>query len=294
MLTGRRLVFIGGDARQLEIIAKATELDASATLIGFDRNTRTFTDTVMGKLTTEVLAQADAVVLPVAGMDDDGKVDSKFCDEPIVLTEEHFASMKPNTLVFTGIARTELVRRCDQYNLRLTRLMELDEIAILNSIPTAEGAIALAMQHTEITIHGSKAVVLGFGRCGHTLARTLAALGSKVSVGARHSAHLARIREMSIEPFPMENLSDHVARADIIFNTIPAPVLPASVLAKVRRDAVIIDIASKPGGTDFRYAERHGLKAILAPSLPGLVAPKTAGQIIANTLCRILAEETGT
>lgn len=292
MLTGRKLVFIGGDARQLEVIAMATELDASATLIGFEKLTRTFTDTVIGGLTGDVLSSADAVVLPVAGMDDDGRVDSKFSDEAIMLTEQHFAQLRPGTFVFCGIARPALTRYCEQYQLRLVKLMELDEVAILNSIPTAEGAIALAMEQTDITIHGSRAAVLGFGRCGQTLARTLSGMGARVRVGARQSAHLARVKEMALEAFHIGDVAENLTDIDIIFNTIPELILSAAVLALVPKEVVIIDIASKPGGTDFRYAQRHGMKAMLAPSLPGLVAPKTAGKIIASTLCRILANGT--
>ncbi|MBX5436642.1 MAG: dipicolinate synthase subunit DpsA [Alicyclobacillaceae bacterium] len=290
MLTGRKLVIIGGDARMLEVIAQATEWDASVRLIGFDKLDRTFTDTVLVDLDTSALEDADAVVLPVAGMDEDGRVESRFSDRPLHLQTEHFAALPRGALVFTGIAQPRLEQLCSACGLRLIKLMELDEVAILNSIPTAEGAIALAMEHTDITIHGSRAVVLGFGRCGQTLARTLAAMGARVAVGARQPAHLARIREMALEPFSLSDLPRVLTNADIVFNTIPHPVMTAAVLQVMPRSAVIIDIASKPGGTDFRYAQRRGIKAILAPSLPGLVAPKTAGRIIAATVCRILAE----
>ncbi|MCL6547979.1 MAG: dipicolinate synthase subunit DpsA [Alicyclobacillus sp.] len=290
MLTGRKLVFIGGDARMLEVIAQVTEQDASARLIGFDKLDRTFTDTSLAKLEPDTLADADAVVLPVAGMDDDGRVDSQFSDEPIRLLPEHFAAVPVGAFVFTGIAQPRLEQMCAARGLHLVKLMELDEVAILNSIPTAEGAIAMAMEHTDITIHGSCTAVLGFGRCGQTLARTLAALGARVKVVARQPAHLARIREMALEPVPLSDLAAALADADIVFNTIPHPVLTAAVLQGMPKSAVIIDIASRPGGTDFRYAQRRGIKAILAPSLPGLVAPKTAGRIIAGTVCRILAE----
>jgi dipicolinate synthase subunit A len=289
MLTGRQVLFIGGDARQLEVIAQVIELDASADLVGFERLSREFTDTRHAELSEELFSQVDAIVLPVAGIDDDGRVESQFSDHPIQLREEYFRAARPGTFVFSGIARPVLEQWCSTGGLRLVKLMELDEVAIFNSIPTAEGAIALAMQHTPITLHGSRTVVVGFGRCGQTLARTLAALGAKVRVVARKPAHLARVSEMGLEPVATEYLQQSVVDADVVFNTVPQPVLTAEVLKVMRRDCVIIDIASKPGGTDFRYAERRGMKAILTPSLPGLVAPKTAGRIIANTLCRLLA-----
>ena len=37
MLTGMQIAVIGGDARQLEIIRKLTELDARLSLIGFEQ-----------------------------------------------------------------------------------------------------------------------------------------------------------------------------------------------------------------------------------------------------------------
>jgi dipicolinate synthase subunit A len=77
---------------------------------------------------------------------------------------------------------------------------------------------------------------------------------------------------------------------DVIINTIPAKVITSLVLSKMPSRALIVDVASKPGGTDFRYAEKRGIKAILAPGIPGIVAPKTAGQIIANVLSELLLE----
>ncbi|MFD1674654.1 dipicolinate synthase subunit DpsA [Alicyclobacillus fodiniaquatilis] len=292
MLTGKHLVFIGGDARQLEVIAQVIENDASATLIGFSDMHRTFTDTEHGELSEATLSQADALVLPIAGMDNDGRVDTQFAASPVTLTEEHFRALRPGTFVFTGIARQTLSDWCQAHSLRLVKLMELDEVAISNSIPTAEGAIAIAMKETEITLHGARVVVLGFGRCGQTLAHKLRAMGASVSVCARSAADLARVDEMSLAAVEMKDIESVVATADIVFNTIPALILTAAVLKEMSHDCVIIDIASKPGGTDFRYAERRGLKALLAPSLPGLVAPKTAGRIIAQSVSRILALET--
>jgi dipicolinate synthase subunit A len=68
-------------------------------------------------------------------------------------------------------------------------------------------------------------------------------------------------------------------------------VVNAAVIQKMPSHTLIIDLASKPGGTDFRYAEKRGVKALLAPSLPGIVAPKSAGQILGNVLAQLLEED---
>jgi dipicolinate synthase subunit A len=164
-------------------------------------------------------------------------------------------------------------------------------VAIYNSIPTVEGTIMMVIQHTDYTIHGSKVMVLGFGRTGMSVARTFQALGAHVKVGARRSEHIARITEMTFTPFQMQDLEKEVHDVDIVINTIPHLIVTASVIAKMPAHTLIVDLASKPGGTDFRYAEKRGVKAFLAPGLPGIVAPKTAGQILANVLSSLFTED---
>ncbi|KEO82988.1 dipicolinate synthase subunit DpsA [Tumebacillus flagellatus] len=290
MLTGIKMAFVGGDARIIEVIKHASELDAGIVLIGFDQLETPLPDTVKAELSPDVFSDVDAIVLPVSGMDDEGNVQAQYSSSPLVLDESHFEAMPRHTMIFTGIARKRLAETCQARDLRLFKLMELDEVAIHNSIPSAEGAIQFAMQNTDITLHGSHSVVLGFGRCGITLARMLTGIGANVTCCARSAADLARIEEMGLQAVPMQDLAAAVREAQIIFNTVPAMILSAQILAKVPKSCVIIDIASNPGGTDFRYAEKRGIKAILAPSLPGIVAPKTAGQILARTLCRLLRE----
>ena len=165
-------------------------------------------------------------------------------------------------------------------------------MAIYNSIPTAEGAVMMAIQNTDITLHGSSCMVLGIGRTGMTLARTLQGLGAKVKVGVRREEHFARSYEMGFEPFYIKDLQQYAGNIDLLFNTIPTMIVTAQIIANLPSRAVIIDLASKPGGTDFRFAEKRGIKALLAPGLPGIVAPKTAGRIMADCLSRLILEDT--
>lgn len=291
MLTGTQVAFIGGDARQLEVIGRMTELDATVTLIGFDNLGQSFSGATHAELTGEALAGADAVLLPVAGTDDEGKVEAIFTSKELRLTSECLAQLPRHAKIYAGFAKPYLRNLCAERQIGLVELLDRDDVAIYNSIPTAEGALMLAMQHTDTTIHGSNSVVLGFGRTGMTMARTLQAIGAKVSVGVRRAEHYARVYEMGFTPFYTSELQERVADADLIFNTVPSLIVTAAVIAALPPRAVIIDLASKPGGTDFRYAERRGIKAILAPGLPGIVAPKTAGKIIASVVSQLIMED---
>jgi dipicolinate synthase subunit A len=291
MLTGVQVVLVGGDARQLEVIRRLTELDAAVILAGFDRLDTPLNGVLKAEWTPDILFQADALALPAVGTEDDGTIPTIFTEQEMRLSDAHMAAMPKSCKVITGMAKPYLRKLCEKHHVELIELFERDDVAIYNSIPTAEGALMMAIQNTDITIHGSHCMVLGLGRTGFTLARTLQALGARVKVGVRRNDSFARAFEMGFEPFNMPDLARQAGNIDLIFNTIPTMIVTAQVIAQLPLGACIIDLASKPGGTDFRFAEKRGIKALLAPGLPGIVAPKTAGRIIANSLIQIILED---
>ncbi|MBB3109446.1 dipicolinate synthase subunit A [Paenibacillus phyllosphaerae] len=292
MLTGVQVVLLGGDARQLEVIRKLTELDASVTVAGFDQLHTPLDGAVKAEYSQELFHTADALILPAVGTDDEGRIPTVFSDQELVLSSEEVAKLPKHCTIYAGMAKPYLRELCTQHNIGLVELFDRDDVAIYNSIPTAEGAIMMAIQNTDITIHGSSSMVLGIGRTGLTLARTLQGLGAKVKMGIRREEHYARAYEMGFEPFYLNQLISQVGNIDLLFNTIPTMIVTAQIIANLPSRAVIIDLASKPGGTDFRFAEKRGIKALLAPGLPGIVAPKTAGRIIADVLSRLIMDET--
>ncbi len=293
LLTGIHIAFIGGDARQLEVIKKCVKMDATVTLIGFDNLDSKFQGVHLKELSEEVLNDVDALMLPIVGTDEEGNVESIFSQNTIKLTENYLSNLPKTSRVYTGMAKPYLKKMCSDLQVELVELLDRDEVAIYNSIPTAEGTIMMAIQNTDFTIHDSNVVVLGFGRTGITVARAFQGLGAHVRVAARKPEHIARIYEMGFKPFHFDDLDKQVHDVDFLFNTVPHMVVTAKVIANMPHQALIIDLASKPGGTDFRYAEKRGIKALLAPGLPGIVAPKTAGIIIANVLTRLILDQFG-
>jgi dipicolinate synthase subunit A len=293
MLTGVQVVLAGGDARQLEVIRRLSESDASVAVAGFDRIDIPVSGASKADWSPELLAGADALLLPAVGADDDGVIPTTFSDRELRLTDAHLAALPSGCRIYAGMATLYLRRLCEKHRVELVELFERDDVAIYNSIPTAEGAVMLAIENTDITIHGSVCMVLGLGRTGLTMARTLQGLGAKIKAGVRREEAFARAFEMGFEPFYMPDLARQSGNIDLLFNTIPTMIVTAQVIAQLPLRACIIDLASKPGGTDFRFAERRGIKALLAPGLPGIVAPVTAGRIIADCLTRIILEDKG-
>src|SRR5699024_7911755 len=104
-------------------------------------------------------------------------------------------------------------------------LLDRDDVAIYNSIPTAEGTIMMAMQHTDYTIHSSRVIVTGFGRVGNTVANKFSALGAKVSVAASSIHDLARITEMGLTAIPLDEVHEHTKKCYILIYSILANVI---------------------------------------------------------------------
>lgn len=293
MLTGYTIAILGGDARQLEVIKRLIEWDASLFLVGFDQLDHGFTGAKQVELDEIVPEKLDAIILPVPGTNKQGAIDTIFSNKPLQLTEEWLLKTAPHCLIFTGITNEYLTDISNKASRTLIPLFDRDDVAIYNSIPTVEGTLMMAIQHTDFTLHSSKVLILGLGRVGMSVARAFYSLGANVKVGARKPEDLARIYEMGLTPFSINDLKDHSHDCDILINTVPAPVVTAAVIQNMPTHTLVLDLASKPGGTDFRYAEKRGIKAILAPGLPGIVAPKTAGNILANVISNLLIEHLG-
>ncbi|URN93461.1 MAG: dipicolinate synthase subunit DpsA [Candidatus Pristimantibacillus lignocellulolyticus] len=291
MLTGVKVLLLGGDARQLEVIHKLCELNAQVTVCGFDQRKELNPRAVAVDLEVSSLEDLDALILPAVGPDDDGFIQTVFSSESLQLTKEYLLALPKHCTIYTGIAKSYLKQLCNDGGYQLVELFERDDVAIYNSIPTAEGALMMAIQHTDITIHRSNSMVLGFGRTGITMARTLQALGSNVYFGVRRSEQYARAYEMGFNPFYTKDLEQFVGNIDLLFNTIPTMIITAQIIEKLQKSTVIIDLATKPGGTDFHFAEERGMKALLAPGLPGIVAPRTAGLLLADCLSQLIHTE---
>lgn len=180
--------------------------------------------------------------------------------------------------------------------------MKEEGAAYTNAAATAEGAVVEAVLAGDETLFGKEMLVMGYGRCGQILAQRLQALGGKVTVFDKDREKLAMAESYGLKAVCADGLRQHFVRSDrqkngaehrlevfwgrfaYIFNTIPALVLDAGRLSHVRRDVVLIDIASKPGGIDYGYCERNCLAAKLCGGLPAKYAPKSAAELLMKVI----------
>lgn len=168
------------------------------------------------------------------------------------------------------------------------RYARREEYQIANARLTAEGAVALLRPETGLS--GAHVLLLGYGRIARLLARELQKAGALVTAAARSGEQRAWAEAEGIEALPLDALSGALDRFDVIIGTIPAPVLTEPLLALVRKDALLLELASAPGGIDAAAAHERGLRYIRAPGLPAKYAPERAAVILRDAVYAAAAE----
>lgn len=207
------------------------------------------------------------------------------------LTAANLAALLTNDhLLIGGVIPPQLTGICTEKGIHYYDLMENEKVTILNAIATAEGAIMEAIKSSDCNLHGSKGLVLGYGRCAKVLARKLKALDLQVTVAARSGKALALAEADGHHSLYLSEMKPFLKNFQFIFNTIPALILDQSCLELVSQHVTIIDIASAPGGVDYEYAMQQGLNAKLCLGLPGKVAPKTSAEILVTEILSLLKE----
>ncbi|MGN0975669.1 MAG: NAD(P)-dependent oxidoreductase [Gemmiger sp.] len=197
---------------------------------------------------------------------------------------------QPGTLALGGRVSAPVQAAADAAGVELIDYFLRPELASLNAVPTAEGCIGVLLSMRDRTLWESPVLVLGYGRVGSALAARLHALGAYVTVAARSAEQRAQARSAGCEAEPLEMLPRLAPGFDAVVNTIPAPVLGRAALERLPGAALVVDLASMPGGVDFAAAKALGVHTVHALSLPARCAPRTAGELVAHTVLTILQE----
>ncbi|AIF43980.1 dipicolinate synthase subunit DpsA [Virgibacillus sp. SK37] len=284
----KKLLILGGDARYLEATHLLADKGVDIALVGYDQHPFQQKNVQIVDPDHFSYGHLDAVLLPVGGIDLNGEVEATYSDKTIHLTKEMLIQTPEHCSVYTGAANIYLEQLTNQTNRKLIKIFQSEEMAILNSIPTAEGALHVAIEETATTVHNSNVMIVGFGRVGMTVARLFSAAGANVHVTVRNKTAAAKAYGMGLHSVWINDLQKEIKDIDICLNTVPAPILNKKVIANLKKDCVIIDLASAPGGTDFTYAKKQNIKAVHALGLPGKTAPKTAGKIIGEAMYELL------
>ncbi len=321
-----KIAVIGGDARQLIVGAELVRAGHDVALYGFGGEMLARAPIVdslccshpsvavreilssaadggaldcgeMAATAIEAVADSLAVILPLPSAADGNTVSMPLGGSPLKFsTLAEIMSQNGVKYVCGGKLPADFAALCAERGIAAFDYYESDAFSVANAIPSAEGAIEIAMRELNVTLNGSSALVIGYGRIGKVLSRLLSHLGVAVTASARKPSDLAWIRADGHVPAETGKLCELFAntRFNVIFNTVPHNVLGEAELLKIPLGTLIVDLASRPGGVDIAAADRMKHNVIWALSLPGKVAPVTSGKIIADAVIeRIVQWEAG-
>ena len=278
----RRIAVIGGDMRQVYLGQMLLEDGQDVVTWGLEKGNGP------RPVPLHMALEADILILPLPACRG-GKLNLPLT-ETALDPEQLWPRLRYDQLVLGGMTGELAPRLMAEFGLTVVDYYDREELQVANAVPTAEGAIQRVMEATDVTLHGSRCLVLGFGRVGRLLADRLKALGAAVTAAARRYSDLAWMEALGFESLPIKALPGNLGGFDVIFNTVPAPLLDAARLKEVGENCLLVELASAPGGIDAAAAKALGCRLLPMPSLPGAVAPRTAARAICGSIRHILEE----
>ncbi len=282
---------IGGDLRTIKLAQMMADEDNKIYTYGLEKSEdiKNKNNIFQCKRLSDAIQSSDIIIGPIPFSNNGKEINMPFSDEKVTIKDLiHNANGR---VLIAGAIESEVYNmqlQEDEECFEIIDIMEREELAILNTISTAEGAIELMIANTNKIIHGAEILILGFGRVAKTLANKLQGLSAKVTCAARKDEQFAWIKSYGYNSTDINNLKSELTNFDIIINTVPSEIITSEKLAYIRDDCLLLDLASAPGGIDIKSAKEKGIKAIWALALPGKVAPITTAEIIKDTIYNIL------
>jgi len=284
----KSIAIVGGDLRIIKLIELLIQDGYTVFTYALENSEDLLTleKVEMCPTLEETVSHSKVVIGPIPLSSDRKNLSTPFGRKSVPM-EEFVEALKGKHLIAGNI---NIKEELDKLEISCTDLLKREEFNVLNAIATSEGTIQIAMEETQRTIHGSKVLVMGFGRTGKVLSNMLKGMGADVSCEARKDEDISWIKAYGYNPIHLNNLDEYLENFEIIINTIPFQILDNEKLKLLKKDVIIIDLASNPGGVDRKAAKELNIKLIWALSLPGKVAPVTSAEFIKETLYHVLKE----
>ncbi len=287
------LAVFGGDMRQVYMARKLAEMDYRINVWGLGACMEEIGSACICSQWEEALEKSDAVILPLPATADGVRVNCPLQSEDVFLRLPALLDAMGDRLLFGGRLSEGLLGIAEQKGVRCMDYFACETLQLKNALPTAEGAISVAMKELTVTLADTPMTVFGFGRIGALLADKLRALGVPVTVYARREEQLtlARLHHHDAKKLPCNGeLPELPVGTRALFNTVPQRILSEDRLMQIPKNCILIDLASPPGGYDHKLAADLGYHTIWATALPGKHTPETAGFIIAETVNELLSQ----
>jgi dipicolinate synthase subunit A len=290
-LKGWTVAVIGGDLRMLEHMRQARAAGAKVQHYGGVPGSDEAAGVPASASLAEAVKGARIISCPIPGVGTDDALYCGFTQEKLWTTTEVLRGAAAGAMLFSGRITAKMSEWAKGTPVKMIAYGEDDPLAILHAVPTAEGAVKVAIENTEETLLGLNVLCIGLGRVGISVVQAFEGMKAHVTLAARNASQLARAWAMNTQPVALKDLAGRIGEFPLIVSSASGPVLDRTLLAKTAKDVVIIDLCSPPGSVDFEAAKALGRKVIWARAQAG-TAPRRAGYNEWQVVMRIVREET--
>lgn len=285
-----RYLVLGGDLRNVKLAEMLADDGNRVYSFGQDKSDEILDDGRIEKCNSlkTAIEKSQIIIAPVPFSSNGESINAPFSHDKIMIDE--LIKLNKEKIFISGSIKDDIKKNLDEKYLEVIDIMKRDDLAILNTIATAEGTIEVAIKNTDKILQGSRVLILGFGRVGKIVANKFSKLSAVVTCAARKVSDLAWIKAYGYNSLNINDMLYDLKEFDIIINTVPQTIMKEKELKHVDSEVLLIDLASSPGGIDGKIATSMGLKFIWALSLPGRIAPSSSAKFIKDTVYTILNE----
>ena len=285
-----RYLVLGGDLRNVKLAGMLADDGNKVYSFGQERSDEVLDDGRIEKCSSlkQALEKSQVIIAPVPFSGNSENINTPFSYEKIMIDE--LLKNNKGKIFISGSIKDDIKKKLDENYMQVVDIMKRDDLAILNTIATAEGTIEVAIKNTDKILQGSRVLVLGFGRVGKIVANKFSKLSAIVTCAARKVSDLAWIKAYGYNSLNINDMLYDLNEFDIIINTVPQTIIKERELKHMDSEVLLIDLASTPGGIDGKMATSMGLKFIWALALPGRIAPSSSAKFIKDTVYNILEE----
>lgn len=277
---------IGGDLRNFFLAKILSKEKYEVKLYGFDKLSHMKEYESYGPM----LDSSSNIILPMPFSKDNVYVNMPFSNKNITIKE--LVYYLQNKTIFVGNMQEELAKELHKKNNQVIDFMKKEEFAILNALPTAEATIEIILKNTNKILQNTHCLIMGFGRIGKVLAYKLKGVSANVTCMVTNEEEKAWATVYGYETTKIKNLKNTCTKFkqyDIIINTIPKQIFEEE-LKEIKKETLVIDLASKPYGINRKIVEQEDLNFIEALGLPGKSAPVTSAKYMKDMIKRCVSE----
>lgn len=282
---------IGGDLRLSNLAVMLADDENIVRVFAMENCKKIIDDgrLIKSKSLKDAIEKSEIIIGSVPFLKSNGEMYATFSEEHIKLDDLIEKNYEDKVFIAGSIPK-DVIKKLEAKYSRVIDVMKIEELVILNTIATAEGAIDVAIQNTDTVLHGSNVLILGFGRVAKIVASKFSQLSTYVTCAARKNTDLAWIKALGYDAVNINELQEDLKKYDIIINTVPQMIIDKEEMQFMKPNVLLIDLASSPGGINTEDARNLDLKFVWALALPGKIAPLTSAKFLKDCIYDTLEE----